>query len=137
MPWDGKYKNVTHSLMGIPSNIMAKTFSFRAVSTAIALAIPTLMVGVQAALAEALEFTLINDSSQDIYYLYVSPSASDSWGSDILGSDIIPSGTSSIVTIDDGLDTCNYDLLAVSPSGDEVEDYNLNMCEISTYTVTN
>lgn len=116
---------------------MAKTFSFRAVSTAIALAIPTLMVGAQSALAEALQFTLINESSQDVYYLYVSPSSSDSWGPDILGDDIIPSGTNYNVVIDDGLDTCNYDLLAVSPSGDEVEDYGLNLCEISSYTITN
>ncbi|MEO0824283.1 MAG: hypothetical protein AAFX95_00035 [Cyanobacteria bacterium J06639_16] len=115
---------------------MTKAFSFRAVSTAIALAIPTLMVGVQAALAEALEFTLINESSQDVYYLYVSPSSSDSWGEDVLGTDTIPSGGSSVITIDDDMGTCDYDLLAVSPTGDEVEDYGIDLCEISTYTIT-
>lgn len=117
-------------------NTMAKAFSFRAVSTAIALAIPTLMVGMQAALAEALEFTLINESSQDVYYLFVSPSASDSWGEDVLGNDTVPSGSSMVITVDDGLDTCDYDLLAVSPAGDEVEDYGIDLCEISTYTIT-
>ena len=115
---------------------MATKFSFRTISTAIALAIPTLVVGGQAALAEALQFTLVNDSSQDVYYLYVSPSYSDDWGEDILGNDIIPSGTTSEIIIDDGLDTCEYDLLAISPSEDEVEDYGLDLCEISTYTIS-
>lgn len=115
---------------------MTTAFSLRAVSTAIALAIPTFLAGGQAALAEALQFTLINESSQDVYYLYVSPSYSDDWGEDILGEEIIPSGTASEIIIDDGSDTCEYDLLAIAPTEDEVEDYGLNLCEISTYTIS-
>ena len=115
---------------------MKTAFPFRTISTAIALAIPTLLVSGQAALAEALQFTLINDSSQDVYYLYVSPSYSDDWGEDVLGEEIIPSGTASEIIIDDGSDTCEYDLLAIAPTEDEVEDYGLDLCEISTYTIT-
>ncbi|MEM9004767.1 MAG: hypothetical protein AAGE59_14745 [Cyanobacteria bacterium P01_F01_bin.86] len=115
---------------------MIPTFTCRTVSTAIALAIPTLLMSGPAALAEALQFTLINDSSQDVYYLYVSPSESDDWGEDILGDEIIPSGTTSEIVIDDGLATCEYDLLAISVDEDEVEDYGLNLCEISTYTIS-
>ncbi|MEL6383528.1 MAG: hypothetical protein AAFQ89_13970 [Cyanobacteria bacterium J06626_18] len=115
---------------------MTTVFSFRTVAAAIACAIPTAMVGAQAALAEAIQFTLINDSSQEVYYLYVSPSASEFWGEDLLGDTVIASGASEEIIIDDGSDTCMYDLLAVSDSGDEVEEYELDLCEISTYTIS-
>ena len=115
---------------------MTSVFSFRTVAAAIACAIPTAMVGAQAALAEVLQFTLINESSQEVFYLYISPSASEFWGEDLLGDTIIASGASEEIIIDDGLDTCIYDLLAVSESGDEVEEYELDLCEISTYTIS-
>lgn len=112
-----------------------KTAFLRTVSAAIALAIPTFW-GSQAALAQALQFELINDSSKDVYYLYVSPSSSDSWGEDLLGEDIILSGESAAIIIDDGLEGCEYDMLAVSSEEDEIEDYGLDLCEMTTYTIT-
>ena len=115
---------------------MKNYLSFRAISTAIAVAVPVMMAGAQAALAEALQFTLNNESSQDIFYLYVSPSSSDTWGEDILGADTVPAGTSSVITIDDGLEDCAYVLLAVAPSGDQIEDYGIDFCEVTSYTVT-
>jgi len=46
----------------------------------------------QSARADHLNFTLYNESSRAIYYLYVSAARSSTWGPDILGSDILSSG---------------------------------------------
>ena len=113
-----------------------KTTYLRLASTAIALAIPATFTNTQAALAEAISFELINNSSQDVWYLYVSPSTDDNWGEDILGEDIIYAGESAEVVIDDGLATCEYDLLAVSDTDVELQDYGLDLCEMSSYTIT-
>ena len=37
---------------------------------------------------------IVNNTSINIWYLYISPSSSDSWGNDQLGEDIIPAGGS-------------------------------------------
>lgn len=39
-------------------------------------------------------FLVVNDSSQDLYFLYVSPSSSSSWGPDQLGTEILDPGES-------------------------------------------
>ena len=58
------------------------------------------------AFAEDLVFDLINDSSVDLHELYVSAHASDEWGDDVLGTDILASGENGSVTIADGEATC-------------------------------
>jgi hypothetical protein len=113
-----------------------KTSYLRVAFTAIALSIPAAFTSAQAVLAEAVSFELINNSSQDVWYLYVSPSSNQDWGEDILGEDILFAGESAEVVIDDGLTTCEYDLLAVSDTEAELEDYNLDLCEMTSYTIT-
>lgn len=115
---------------------MKKISVLRVAATAIAIAIPAAFASAQAALAEAVSFELINNSSQDVWYLYVSPSHDSDWGDDLLGEDILFSGESADVVIDDGLTTCEYDLLAVSGSDDELADYGLDLCEMTSYTIT-
>lgn len=38
------------------------------------------------------ELLLVNQTSQAVYYLYVSPCAQSTWGGDQLGSRVVPSG---------------------------------------------
>ncbi|MBN1121251.1 MAG: hypothetical protein JXJ17_09235 [Anaerolineae bacterium] len=46
--------------------------------------------------------TVLNNSSIDVCYVYLSPSTADSWGADWLGDDIIPAGTSYTFYVDAG-----------------------------------
>lgn len=85
-------------------------------------------------LAEDLVFTLVNDSSYSISEMYVSPVGEDQWGENILMVDAVDPGVSGDVTIADGLDVCEYDLLFVMAEGAEAEQTQ-NLCELATFTV--
>ncbi|OYW59172.1 MAG: hypothetical protein B7Z10_04685 [Rhodobacterales bacterium 32-66-7] len=87
------------------------------------------------ALAQDLVFTLVNDSSQAIVEMYVSPVGDDEWGENILTVDAVESGVSGDVTIADGLDVCEYDLNFVTDSGFEATETQ-DLCAIDTFTVT-
>jgi len=56
----------------------------------------------------AVNLTLTNDSGLEVCYVYVSPTAEDSWGDDWLGADVIPDGASYTFQVPIG----SYDLLA-------------------------
>jgi len=59
--------------------------------------------------------TIINDTSYEIWYVYISPSSSDEWGGDWLGDDVIPAHGSYTFYVSEG----TYDL--------RVEDSDFNV----------
>jgi hypothetical protein len=87
------------------------------------------------ALSEDLVFTLVNESSQTIVEMYVSPVGEDEWGENILMVEGVEAGVSGDVTIADGLDVCDYDLRFVTSEGAEAENTQ-NLCELATFTVS-
>lgn len=83
------------------------------------------------ALADSRDFTLHNNSSLDIYEVYVSPSSSSDWESDVLGDDVLLSGNSVHITFDDPRSTCTWDVKVVSETGSEGYLYNVDLCSTS------
>jgi hypothetical protein len=65
-----------------------------------------------------------NRSDFEIHELYVTPSASPSWGSDLLGRDVLFPGESMFVALD--CDT--YDALIVDETGAVCEVFELDLC---------
>jgi hypothetical protein len=61
---------------------------------------------------------IINDTDQDIWYLYLSPTDHNEWGDDWLGGDIIPAGTSYVVT---GIASGEYDVQARNSFDDSIQ----------------
>jgi hypothetical protein len=59
---------------------------------------------------------IINRTGVDMCYLYISPTTSDTWGEDWLGSDIIAAGTSYTVSVVPG----DYDMTIQDCSGAEI-----------------
>ncbi len=55
------------------------------------------------------DLTVLNHSSVDVCYVYITPLTADSWGPDWLGSDIIPAGTSYTFYVNSG----TWDMQAV------------------------
>jgi len=89
------------------------------------------------AMAQTVEFTLVNNSSQALHYFYTSPSNDNDWGYDLLGdSGTLESGTSGTVTIGDGSDQCVYDFKFVMDSGAELVEPEIDICELGSYTIT-
>ena len=79
--------------------------------------------------------TVENLSSQSIYYLYASPQTSSDWEEDLLGSGMIPSGSSKVANIDNGTNECIYDLKVRMADGKEYIQWKVNVCAVSTWTI--
>ena len=78
--------------------------------------------------------TIINDTGYTIVNFFGSNTGSQSWQEDILGNDVLPSGSSVVVNFNDGTGYCKFDFLAVFDDGDQLIKENINICEISTFT---
>ena len=109
--------------------------TLRRVLTASALALPALVIGMQSAHAEDLEFTLHNNTTKALTEFYVEPTASKTWGENILHTEIEP-GATATVTIADGKTTCAYGIRGNFAEGQIVERDELNLCELGSYTYT-
>ncbi|WP_428149553.1 hypothetical protein [Brevundimonas sp.] len=60
-----------------------------------------------------LDFTLNNGTSEVVVQLFISVPSTNDWEEDILGHQVVESGDSVQVTIDDGLEDCEYDIKVV------------------------
>lgn len=96
-----------------------------------ALVIPSVLANTSKVLAEDIIFLLKNKTSVDMTEFYASPSGVKNWENDILGEDVLPSGKSLEININDARTTCNYDFQAKFDDGDVVEKYNINICELA------
>ncbi|HEY8576835.1 MAG TPA: hypothetical protein VIL88_10910 [Devosia sp.] len=89
------------------------------------------------AAAQNVEFSLLNNSSHTLEYLYVAPSNTDEWGDDLLGeTGVLEAGSEATVFIGDGSDQCLYDLRFETAEGAELDVYEVNICKLSSYTLT-
>jgi len=80
----------------------------------------------------AVDLTLFNDSGWDVCYVYISPTSSDDWGGDWLGTDIVPDGTSYTFQVPIG----SYDLLAEDCDEDALaEEYGVSLSEDTDWTL--
>jgi hypothetical protein len=89
------------------------------------------------AAAQNVEFTVINNSSQSIHYFYAAPSSTDEWGGDLLGEDgTLESGYQGTAFIGDGSEECLYDFRFETGEGGLLEAYEVDICSLDSYTVT-
>ena len=99
---------------------------------ALALALSVSVGG--AALAEDLEFTLINSSDASVTAFHVSHAGTSSWEENLIAGGFLPVGNELGIVIADGRTTCIYDLRAEFSDGQTLEDYGLDLCELGSYT---
>jgi len=83
---------------------------------------------VRSASADHLNFTLYNESSKSINYLYVSPARSSKWGSNILNK-VVKSGDYTRITFPNQTSDspCIYDIAAIFADRTKVEK-RFNLC---------
>ena len=102
-----------------------------------ALAALALMAGVSPAAAQTVEFTLYNESSQALHYFYTSPSNDNNWGYDLLGdTGTLESGYQATTYIYDGSDQCLYDFRFETAEGHTLEEFEIDICTLNSYTLT-
>jgi hypothetical protein len=97
--------------------------------------LPLAFVAVAAPVAaQDMQFELINTSGYTLMEFYASPSDVGSWQADILGANVLPSGSSGTVNIADGQTQCAYDIRMVFDDGTDLVD-SVNVCELGSYTI--
>ena len=99
------------------------------------LSIPMIFTISAIALAEDVSFKLYNDTSSRLVEFYVSPSELDDWEENLIpAGESVPPGGSGTVDIRDGRTVCEYDIWGVFSNGSEVDDYDIDVCELESYT---
>lgn len=90
----------------------------------------------QLAYADHLNFTLYNETSKSIHYLYVSAARSDKWGRDILGTDVLKSGQYTRITFPNQTSDspCIYDIKVVFADRTNIVGRH-NLCQADSVTV--
>lgn len=104
--------------------------------TGLTLALAGAVVAAGAMPASALDrrMRIVNETGYTIVRFYGSNTGANDWQEDILGEDVLPTGTSVVIDFDDGTGYCKYDLRAVFEDGDEVTQGDVNICEVGTFT---
>lgn len=86
------------------------------------------------AIAQDRRVTIVNNTGYTIMEFYGSNVGSDSWEEDILGPNVLPSGSSIQINFDDGSGYCQFDFKAVFDDGDVMTRKHINVCEVGRYT---
>ena len=89
-----------------------------------------------AAYAAQQDFTIVNDTGQAIMTLNVSPSDSNQWGPDILGSDVLAAGERAEVSFDRDEERCEWDIRVTYEDGDTGDWRGIDLCETTTVTLS-
>lgn len=99
----------------------------------------TALLALTSSAAVALErkVQINNQTSFTIVEFYASNTGTADWQEDILGSDVLPAGSSVMINIDDGSGYCKFDFLAVFDDGDELVSSDNNVCELDEFNFTN
>jgi len=99
--------------------------------TVASLVIPSVLANTSKVLAEDITFLLENKTRANMTEFYASPSGVKNWEDDILGDDVLRSGKTIEININDESGTCIYDFQAKFADGDVVEKYDINICKLS------
>ena len=75
------------------------------------------------------DFKLVNKTGYQIDEVYVAPSSSQNWGSDIMGSAAVPNGTSVNITFPHSSSACKFDIRVKYNDGDTAEWSNIDLCK--------
>ncbi|MEO0490243.1 MAG: hypothetical protein AAFZ49_11890 [Cyanobacteria bacterium J06659_2] len=113
---------------------MLPAITTRTAALATLMAFPSTLIGMTAALAEEVVFPIQNDTSASIVEFYITPPTSDSWGPNSVppGESLLPGETVNM-RVQDGYPACIYDMLAIFSDGIEVESFDINICEMTTW----
>lgn len=89
------------------------------------------------AMAQAVEFKLVNASSYILTYFYASPSTETTWGEDLLAEvGVLEPGYEGAVHIGNATAECLYDFRFETAEGPELEVPGIDICQLESYTLT-
>ena len=86
--------------------------------------------------AEDRRIKLINESRMTIVEFHASNISRRGFEEDILGRRVVAPGQSIVINLDDGSGYCKFDFLTVMRTGQKIVKRNVDVCQISTYRIT-
>ncbi|MCC5976111.1 MAG: hypothetical protein JJT81_18955 [Rubellimicrobium sp.] len=86
------------------------------------------------AVAEDVSFQLINQSGLTVVEMYAAPTGAGSWGNDILGANVLPSGETGTVTVAEGQTNCEQALLFIFEDG-RTQEAMTDVCGSASFTI--
>jgi len=101
--------------------------------TATALAAVLLITTAGSAMALDRHVHIHNRASVTMSEFYASNVGTDDYEENILHGDVIRSGETWNINIDDGTGYCKYDFLAVFTDGSQAKQGSVNVCEVSDF----
>lgn len=90
---------------------------------------------IQAAQNRKLDFTLVNKTGLTIMELYVSPTADDEWGDDVLGRDVLKHNEKVDIVFSRSEKDCTWDMKIVDEDDDDVIWTKLDLCTANEITL--
>ena len=109
--------------------------SIRTAAVATVAAAGILAAAAVSAQAGQQDFTVYNDSAQDIYYIFVSPDYSEDWGNDVLADAILPAGTAFDIYMDGFGSHCFFDIQVANAYGETLEFWGVDLCSVSSVVI--
>ena len=79
---------------------------------------------------------LINESRMTIVEFHASNISRNGFEEDILGKRVVAPGQSIVINLDDGSGYCKFDFMTVMRTGQKIVKRNVDVCQISTYRIT-
>ena len=85
----------------------------------------------------SVSFELTNNTGYTLTHIYISLPSNDSWEEDILGDQVVRNGETVEISVDDGLEACEYDIRYDFSDGDHLIEESVDLCAINgeSYTV--
>ncbi|MGZ8336912.1 MAG: hypothetical protein ACXWU1_09660 [Allosphingosinicella sp.] len=82
------------------------------------------------------ELSIVNNTGQTVMRLANSVAGEDDWGGDMLAMQTLPNGETAQTSFGRGADQCLWDLRATFDGGETRDWRGVNLCEVSTVTLT-
>ena len=82
------------------------------------------------------DFDLVNKTGYEISEVYVSPSKSDDWEEDVLGTGTLPDGNHIHIKFHRATQTCDWDLKVVYTVDETTAEWEkINLCKVEKITI--
>ena len=112
------------------SDVTRMLFALKKILSALAIGCVSLFVSAPA-LAENLDFTLVNKTGYVISEVHVSSAASNAWEEDVMGQDLLDNGESVDIEFEKGSKGCKWDLKVTYDDEEEAVWKGFDLCSIS------
>ena len=80
--------------------------------------------------ADIQDFYVRNNGKTYVYYIYVSPTYSDSWEEDVLGTEVLPPRTEILIQMQGYGRQCMFDIKVEDEHGRSREFYDVDLCSV-------